>query len=104
MTYKVIQWALGYLGTAAMKYIIKHPGLELVGVKCYGDSKVCVDAGAPCGVDDTGILAKKSEEALDPDCVIFTCGDTTMEKPFPGSMGYEFLETICRILESGKKL
>jgi 2,4-diaminopentanoate dehydrogenase len=105
--YKIIQWAPGYIGTQALKYIIKHPLLELVGVKCFSDSKVGVDAGTLCGMAPVGVKATKSEEellALDADCVIFTCGDTSMQDPHPGTLGYEFLQAICRILESGKNV
>ncbi|NIB38835.1 hypothetical protein HBA55_04515 [Pseudomaricurvus alkylphenolicus] len=107
MSYKVIQWAPGYVGNAAMKYVIQHPMMELVGVKCFGDSKAAKDAGEICGLDPIGVYATKSEEELldlDADCVIFTCGETTMLQPYPGTMGYEFLETICRLLESGKNV
>ena len=32
-TYKVIQWATGVVGAAAVKGIVRHPQLELVGCK-----------------------------------------------------------------------
>ena len=38
-TYKVIQWATGVVGSASLKGIIRHPRLELVGVKVYSDEK-----------------------------------------------------------------
>ena len=46
-TYKVIQWATGVVGTAAPKGVIRHPKLELVGVKVYNDEKAGKDAEAP---------------------------------------------------------
>ena len=33
--YRVIQWATGVVGTAALKGLIRHPALELAGVKVY---------------------------------------------------------------------
>lgn len=107
MTYKVIQWAPGYIGEKALKYIIKHPMLELVGVKVYSDAKEGLDAGELCGLAPMGIKATKDEGvllAMDADCVVFNCGDTSLQNPYPGTMGYGFLETICRILESGKNV
>ena len=37
--YKVIQWATGVVGTAALKGVIRHPKLELVAVKVYSDER-----------------------------------------------------------------
>ena len=37
--YKVIQWATGVVGSAALRGIIRHPQLQLVGVKVYSDEK-----------------------------------------------------------------
>jgi hypothetical protein len=31
VTYKVVQWGTGNLGTSAMQSIIKHPDLDLIG-------------------------------------------------------------------------
>ena len=47
--YKVIQWATGVAGTASLKGIIRHPKLELVGVKVYSDEKAgfIVEANEP---------------------------------------------------------
>ena len=107
MSYKVIQWAPGYIGEKALKYIIRHPNLELVGVKVYSDRKDGVDAGELCGLPPVGVKATKLEAAVlatEADCVVFNCGDTELANPFPGTMGYEFIETMCRILESGKNV
>ena len=41
--YKVIQWATGVVGKNALKGIIQHPKLELVGVKVYSDEKEVQD-------------------------------------------------------------
>ena len=43
--YRVIEWATGVVGTAALKRIIEHPELELAGVKVYSDDKTGRDAG-----------------------------------------------------------
>ena len=45
MTYRVIQWATGNLGRAAIEGIVSHPDLELVGVWVHSASKVGKDAG-----------------------------------------------------------
>ena len=40
MTYRVVQWATGNLGRAAIEGIVSHPDLELVGVWVHSASKV----------------------------------------------------------------
>jgi len=80
------------VGSAAIRGIIRHPQLELVGVKVYSDEKEGIDAGDIVGLDKTGIIATQSIEdilALDADCVIYC--------PMPWDVA-----EICRILESGK--
>ena len=39
MTYRVIQWSTGNVGTAALRCIIRHPDLELVGVWVHSADK-----------------------------------------------------------------
>ena len=90
-SYRVIQWATGVVGSAALKGILRHPKLELVGVKVYSDDKDGRDAGDIVGAGKTGVLATKDIDAimtLDADCVIYC--------PMPWN-----LEEMCRLLESG---
>ena len=42
--YKVIQWATGGVGRAAIEGILRHPDLELVGCWVYTDGKHGKDA------------------------------------------------------------
>ncbi len=93
-TYKVIQWATGVAGKAALKGIIRHPRLELVGVKVYSDEKEGKDAGDIAETDATGIIATQDVDAimaLDADCVLYC--------PMPWDV-----DEMCRILASGKHL
>ncbi len=72
--YRVIQWATGVVGQAALKHFIQNPEIELVGVCVTNPAKVGQDAGALVGLADTGILATDDVEALiamDADCVLF---------------------------------
>ena len=39
MTYRIIQWSTGNVGTAALRCIIRHPELELVGVWVHSTDK-----------------------------------------------------------------
>jgi 4-hydroxy-tetrahydrodipicolinate reductase len=75
MTYRVIQWSTGNVGVAALRCIIKHPDLELVGLWVYSPDKAGRDAGDLCGLPATGVLATNDADALlamDADCVCYT--------------------------------
>ncbi len=43
--YRVIQWATGNTGQRALREVIRHPALELVGVRVYDAAKEGIDAG-----------------------------------------------------------
>jgi hypothetical protein len=77
MSYRVVQWATGNLGRAAIEGILSHPRLELVGVWVHSNAKVGVDAGELSGHPDTftGVKATNSMAdvlALEPDCVLYS--------------------------------
>ncbi len=77
MTYRVVQWATGNLGRAAIEGIVSHPELELVGVWVHSDSKVGKDAGELARRPDldTGVKATKDIDALlalRPDCILYS--------------------------------
>jgi hypothetical protein len=92
--YKVIQWATGVVGSAALKGIIRHPKLELAGVKVYSEEKDGLDAGDIIGMNKTGVWATRDVDAimaLDADCILYC--------PMPWD-----LDEMCRLLASGKHL
>ena len=43
--YSVVQWATGVVGSAAIRSVVRHPKLDLVGVKVYSEAKEGRDAG-----------------------------------------------------------
>jgi hypothetical protein len=106
--YKVIQWTTGMLGSTALKHIISNPRLQLVGLKCFGEDKEGQDAGQLLGLAPVGVTATRDEAALlelDADCVVFTAADKFMQDPTDeGSIAEEHLETVARILASGKNV
>ena len=57
MTYRVIQWATGGVGRAAIQGIADHPELELVGCWVHSEDKVGQDAGTIAGTDALGVAA-----------------------------------------------
>ncbi|MEH6591843.1 MAG: dihydrodipicolinate reductase [Halioglobus sp.] len=77
MTYRVVQWATGNLGRAAIEGILSHPELQLAGVWVHSAEKVGLDAGTLANHPelDTGIKATDDIEtilALQPDCILYS--------------------------------
>lgn len=72
--YRVIQWATGTVGKAALRHFIENPVIELAGVCVTNPDKVGKDAGELAGLPPTGIQATNDAEALialEADCVLF---------------------------------
>ena len=92
--YRVIQWATGVVGSAALKHFIENPVIELVGVLVTNPDKVGKDAGDLVDLPKTGVLATNDIEqiiALDADGVHFAPIVTDVD-------------VICRLLRSGKNV
>src|SRR5580765_2705720 len=69
---RVVQWATGNVGRRALREVIRHPSLALVGVLTYNADKEGVDAGDLCGEPRTGVVATTDRDAireLGADCV-----------------------------------
>jgi len=94
MPYRVIQWATGNVGRAAVEGVVKHPDLELVGAYVYSADKAGRDVGEICGLDPLGVTATDDVDTilgLDADCVIYS--------PMLASP-----PDVVRLLESGKNV
>lgn len=94
---RVIQWSTGNAGSKALRGILQHPELELVGVHAFSPAKRGRDAAELCGWHEkTGVIASDDAEALlalGADCVVYTAqGETRI----PDALG-----ELCRILASG---
>lgn len=73
--YRVIQWATGGVGCAAIQGIVDHPELELVGCWVHARAKDGRDAGELAGVGRLGVAATQDVDALlalDADCVLYS--------------------------------
>lgn len=71
---RVIQWATGGVGRAAIEAVLDHPELELVGCWVHSAAKHGVDVGTIIGRDPVGVLATTSVDdvlALDADAVVY---------------------------------
>ena len=97
---RVIQWSTGNAGKKALRGILRHPELELVGVHAHSPDKVGKDAASLCGLErPTGIRATNDADALlaqGADCVCYTAqGETRIRQT---------IDDLCRILASGKNV
>lgn len=93
---RVVHKGTGVAGHSALRQIIDHPELELVGLWVHTPAKVGMDAGELCGAEPTGIIASDDVEAmlaLDPDCLCYC----------PAGSGREAEATadVVRFLERG---
>ena len=94
MTYRVIQWATGGVGKAAIEGVLDHPDLELVGAWVHSEAKDGMDLGSMVGRDPIGVAASCDVEAvlgIDADCVLYS--------PFMADP-----RVVTAILESGKNV
>lgn len=96
MPLRVIEWSTGHVGIHALRAIIRHPDLELVGLWVHSADKAGHDAGELCGLPPTGVVATSDVDvilALGADCVCYTA--TADLRP------WEAVDDIARILASG---
>jgi len=96
MTYRVVQWGTGNVGRLALRAIINHPELDLVGLVVHSPEKDGRDAGAIVGLPPTGVDATTDPDqalATQPDCVSYMAtGDLRPD---------DAVADMCRILELG---
>ncbi len=92
--YRVVQWATGGVGRAAIEGVLDHPELELAGCWVHSSSKDGVDVGELIGRAPVGVVASS-----DVDRVLATTADCVIYSPL-------MLDTkvVNRILESGKNV
>lgn len=94
MGLRVVQWATGSVGVAAIKGVLEHPELELVGCWVYSEAKSGVDVGEIIGTPPLGVITTNSVDeilALDADAVIYA--------PLMPSV-----DVVAALLHSGKNV
>ena len=94
MAYRVVQWATGNVGRAAIEGVLRHPDLELVGCWVHTDAKDGMDVGTILGSAPLGLAATGDVEALlalEADCVVY-------------SPIFADAEVLARLLRSGKNV
>ena len=97
---RVVQFGTGFVGHFALRAILEHPELELVGVWVHSEAKDGRDAGELAGTSRrTGIRATRSLEqvlALGADCICSAAGGDGREQ--------WMTDAHCRFLEAGSNL
>ncbi|BAX90533.1 NAD(P)H-dependent amine dehydrogenase family protein [Mycobacterium shigaense] len=74
---KVGVWGPGSMGVIALRAVIDHPELHLVGVVVHSDAKAGRDAGELCGSAPVGVVATQDPAQLlagDADVVVYAAG------------------------------
>lgn len=74
MTFRVVQWTTGPVARAAVRGVLTHPDLELVGAYAWSPEKVGKDVGELCNLAPLGIVSTGNVEgviALKPDVVLY---------------------------------
>jgi hypothetical protein len=94
MTYRVIQWATGLVGQEAVRGVLAHPQLELVGAWVHSPDKVGRDVGDICGIGPIGVRAAGTLEEI---CAIEA--DAVVYAPVLAST-----RDVITLLESGKNV
>ncbi len=95
MTYRVVQWATGAMGTACLRMMLDHPDVEVVGVHVYSEAKAGRDIGEMAGRPATGVLSTS-----DPQAILDLAPDVVVHAGRIGTYGSHDTEIIT-LLEAG---
>ena len=101
---RVIQWATGNTGQRALREVIRHPKLELVGVRVYDPGKDGVDAGELCGEAPTRVAASADRDVilkLAADCCVYMPRATGRGQTRAGLTEDELVDDVTALLENG---
>lgn len=99
MVHRVIQWGTGNVGREALRGIIEHPDLELVGMCVHSAEKVGRDAGELIGLTPVGVMATDDVDAVlarDADCLCYTATGDLRPR--------EAVDDMVRVLAAGKNV
>jgi 4-hydroxy-tetrahydrodipicolinate reductase len=104
---RVIQWATGNTGQRALREVIRHPRLELVGVRVYDPAKDGVDAGELCGEGPTGVPATADRDVIlqvAADCCIYMPRATGRGQTRAGLSEDELVQDVIALLDKGTNI
>ena len=97
MVVRVVQWATGAVGRAALQELIENPDYQLVGLLVYDPQKAGLDAGALCGLPPTtGVAA-----TADKDAIVALGADVVVHAASKAHAVETNAEDICRLSRPG---
>jgi hypothetical protein len=99
MVYRVAQWGTGNVGRLAVRGIVQHPDLELVGLLVHSADKAGKDAGDLAGFDPVGVTA-----TTDPDEIIGLGADCVSYMATGDLRPDEAVADMSRVLEGGSNV
>ncbi|MGV0714182.1 dihydrodipicolinate synthase [Mycolicibacterium sp. XJ662] len=99
MAIRVVQWATGAVGRAALAELIENPDFQLVGLLVYDPGKAGMDAGALCGLPTTGVVA-----TTDKDAIVELGSDVVVHAASKAHAVETNAEDICRLLAAGSNV
>jgi hypothetical protein len=105
--YRVIQWGTGNTGSHSLRFLLRDPSFDVVGVWVGREHNVGKTAGELVGLDQVGPTATADVDALvavDADCVLYMAAEPKGALTKPGTDGWQSIEVICRLLASGKNV
>jgi hypothetical protein len=103
---RVVQWATGNVGRYAMREVIRHPSLDLVGALTYDAAKAGRDAGELCGEQPNGIKVTSDRgaiHALKADCVLYMPRVIDMEDLLKFAAAGTNVVSVCMELFDGAR-
>jgi len=103
MKTRIVQWSSGNIGRAIIRDVARRDDLELAGLYVYSSAKAGTDAGEIAGIEPLGIEASRDIETM-----LTTEAEVVIHTPLPslvyGDKPDADIETICRLLASGKNV
>lgn len=96
---KVAVWGPGSMGVIALRCVIDHPDLELVGLVVNNPDKAGMDAGTLCGIDPVGVMA-----TTDPDDILSGGADVVVYAATGNLRPFEAVDDMARALRAGKNV
>lgn len=107
MPHRVIQWGTGNTGAHSLRFPLEDPAFDVVGVWVKREQNIGRTAGELAGLPSDGPIATHDVDdlvAMAADCVVYMAAEPTGSPKEPGTDGWESVDTMCRLLASGKNV
>jgi hypothetical protein len=105
--HRVIQWGTGNTGAHTLRFLLEDPAFEVVGVWVSREQNAGRSAGELAGLATGGTIATNAIDdivGLDADCALYMAAEPSGSPTTPGTDGWNSVDTICRLLATGKNV